>query len=299
MSATNSTVLVLTEARASRRPNRWGKALRTARHQPLGVLGLAIVTALVLTAFLARFIAPFDPTSIENRSLQSPSSKHLFGTDDKGRDVFSRVVYGSQVSLKIGLIATFIGSLGGAFIGIVSGYFRGAVDMLLQRMMEALQAFPFIILALIMIAIFGTSIVKLMIVVGIAIIPGIGRILRSAVLGEGAKLYVEAARSTGATAPRIMFFHILPNVAPYLIIVATSLLGSAILIEAGLSFLGFGTPPPTPSWGGDLSGNAQRFFVHAPWMAIFPGIALSLVVLGFNLLGDSLRDLLDPRQRSR
>jgi peptide/nickel transport system permease protein len=300
MSATHeSTVLSFNTPAGHARRSGWSKLGRIARQQPLGVVGLLLILALIVTAIFAGVIAPYDPTSIEQESLQSPNAQHWFGTDDKGRDVFSRVVYGSQVSLKIGLIATLVGSIGGALIGIVSGYFRGTVDMLLQRLMDALQAFPFIILALIMIAVFGTSILKLMIVVGIAIIPGVGRIMRSAVLGEMEKVYIEAARATGATAPRIMFRHILPNVAAVLIIVATSLLGAAILIEAGLSFLGFGTPPPTPSWGGDLSGNAQRFFIHAPWMAIFPGIALSLVVLGFNLLGDSLRDVLDPRLRNR
>jgi len=301
MSASNDTTILGAASAPDlyRGPSNVSKLGRIAKRQPLGVAGLLLILLLVITAVFARFIAPFDPTSIDSDSLQSPNGTHFFGTDDKGRDVFSRVVYGSQVSLKIGLIATAIGSIGGAVVGIVSGYFRGTVDMLLQRVMDAIQAFPFLILALIMIAVFGTSIFKLMMVVGLAIIPGVGRVMRGAVLGEMEKLYIEAARSTGASAPRIMFRHILPNVAPVLIILATSLLGSAILIEAGLSFLGFGTPPPTPSWGGDLSGNAQRFFTHAPWMAIFPGIALSLVVLGFNLLGDSLRDVLDPRLRNR
>jgi peptide/nickel transport system permease protein len=165
--------------------------------------------------------------------------------------------------------------------------------------MDALLAFPLLILALIMVAVFGNSISKLMIVVGVAIIPGVGRIMRGIVLSEKQAQYIEAARSVGASSGRIMFRHILPNTAAALIVIATALLGGAILVEASLSFLGLGTPPPTPSWGADLSGNARRYFTHAPWMAIFPGLALSLVVLGFNLLGDALRDVLDPRLRNR
>jgi peptide/nickel transport system permease protein len=289
--------IVAQVAREERR--RWQGARRVLRQQPLGLLGLAIVLLLIVTAIGAPLIAPYDPTSIEFLNLQSPSSAHVFGTDDKGRDIFSRVVYGSRTSLEIGLIATIIGSAGGAILGIACGYFRGAFDMVAQRISDALQSFPFLILALIMVAVFGTSLVKLMIIIGIAIIPGVGRVVRGAVLAESNSMYVESAHATGASALRIMFRHILPNVAAPIVVIATSLLGSAILIEAGLSFLGFGTPPPAPSWGADLSGNARQFFVHAPWMAIFPGLALSVVVLGVNLMGDAARDMLDPRLRHR
>jgi peptide/nickel transport system permease protein len=279
--------------------SKWKKLRRLAVKQPLGVAGLAVIVVLVVMATFARFIAPYDPTSIEFRSFQSPSTTHFFGTDNLGRDVFSRVVYGGQTSLKVGIIATFVGTFGGAIVGLTSGYFGGMVDSILQRFMDAMLAFPLLIFVLIMVAAFGNSIEKLMLLVGIGIIPGVGRVMRGVVLAEKQSLYVEAARSCGASAQRIMFRHILPNVLAPIIIIATSLLGAAILIEAGLSFLGLGTPPPTPSWGADLSGNARNFFKHAPWMAIFPGLALSLVVLGFNLLGDALRDILDPRLRNR
>ncbi|MCK9518193.1 MAG: ABC transporter permease [Dehalococcoidia bacterium] len=299
MSAINESVAIIAPQVVRRGPSRKRKLARIARQQPLGVFGLVIIVLLIVAATFAPLIAPYDPTSIEFSSFQSPGGSHLFGTDDKGRDVLSRVIYGSRTSLQVGIIATLIGAVGGAVVGLVSGYFGGLVDILVQRLMDALLAFPFLILALIMVAIFGNSIPKLMALLGTAIIPSIGRVMRGVVLAEKEKLYVEAARSIGVSVPRIMFRHILPNVAAAIIIVATSLLGTAILVEASLSFLGFGTPPPTPSWGADLSGNARVFFVHAPWMAIFPGIALSLVVLGFNLFGDALRDVLDPRLRNR
>jgi len=280
-------------------PSRWTKLRRVMRQQPLGVFGAIVIIVLILVAIFADFVAPYDPTDIQFKSIQSPNGTNFFGTDNLGRDIFSRVILGSRTSLEVGIIATVIGTVGGALVGLLSGYFGGVIDMVLQRIMDALLAFPLIILALIMVAVFGNSIEKLMMVVGIAIIPGVGRIMRGIVLSERQSLYVESARATGATWQRIMFRHILPNVAAPLIVIATSLLGGAVLVEAALSFLGLGTPPPTPSWGADLSGSASTYFRHAPWMVIFPGAALSLVVLGFNLLGDALRDVLDPRLRNR
>ena len=276
---------------------RWRAARRLMRSQPLGTAGLVIIIVLVLMALFAPLLAPYDPTNIDGRSLQAPSAEHLFGTDDKGRDVLSRVIYGSRTSLQVGIIATFVGVAGGALVGLLSGYFGSWTDTIFQRLIDALQAFPTLILALIMVAVVGNSITNLMVVVGIAIIPGVGRIVRGIVLSERQNQYVEAARATGAGTGRVVFRHILPNLAAPLIVIATSLLAAAILVEAALSFLGLGTPPPTPSWGGDLSGQARRYFTHAPWMAIFPGLAISLVVFGFNLLGDALRDILDPRLR--
>ncbi len=281
-----------------RRKSRWASMRRTARKQPLGVIGLVIVILLVIMAAFAPVIAPYDPINIDAEALQSPNSQHIFGTDAKGRDVFSRVVYGSRSSLEVGLIATFVATIGGALVGLVSGYFRGVIDMIIQRLMDAMQCVPFLVLALVLVSLFGRELWKLMLVVGLAILPGQGRVLRSVVLKETNTLYIEAARSIGAPAYRIMFRHILPNILPPMIVLGSALLGSAILIEAGLSFLGFGTPPPAPSWGGDLNGQARQFFTKAPWMAIFPGLALSLVVLGVNLMGDSLRDILDPRLRN-
>jgi peptide/nickel transport system permease protein len=263
----------------------------------LGVLGLAVILMLVLTAVFAPVLAPYDPTSTQFRSLRKPNAVNYFGTDDKGRDIFSRVIHGSRTSLEVGIIATAVGVIGGTLVGLFSGYFGGWTDTIIQRVMDALMAFPVLILALIMIAVVGSSIRNLMVVVGIAIIPLIGRIVRGAVLSEKQNAYIEAARTIGARPGRVLLRHILPNLFAPLIVIATSLLAASILVEASLSFLGLGTPPPTPSWGTDLSGQARRFFMHAPWMAVFPGVALSLVVFGFNLLGDSLRDILDPRLR--
>lgn len=279
------------------RMSRWRRLRHLARSQPLGTAGLIIIAVLVLVAVAAPVVAPYDPTSTEFRSLRKPNSTNWFGTDDKGRDILSRVIYGSRTSLQVGIIATIVGTVGGALVGLLCGFFGGWTDTLLQRLMEAVASFPLLILALIMVAVVGSSITNLMIVVGIAIIPGVGRVVRGVVLSEKQNQYVEAARAIGATSGRIVFRHILPNLAAPLIVIATSLLAGAILVEAALSFLGLGTPPPTPSWGGDLSGQARRYFTHAPWMAIFPGVAISLVVMGFNLMGDALRDILDPRLR--
>lgn len=286
--------LVLTAGRS-----RLQRAGLLARQQPLGAFGLIVIVLLVLTAAFAPLIAPYDPTSTQFSSLQKPNATNYFGTDDKGRDIFSRVVFGSRTSLEVGIIATAVGVIGGTVVGLLSGYFGGWVDTIIQRAMDSLMAFPILILALIMVAVVGSSIRNLMAIVGLAIIPLIGRIVRGSVLSERQNAYVEAARTIGARPGRIIFRHILPNLLATLIVIATSLLAGAILVEASLSFLGLGTPPPTPSWGADLSGQARRFFTHAPWMAVFPGIALSLVVLGFNLLGDALRDVLDPRMRGQ
>ncbi|MGH2598469.1 MAG: ABC transporter permease, partial [Dehalococcoidia bacterium] len=257
MSATSQSLTEAAPIEATsliQRPNRWRKALRLLRTQPLGAASLVVIVLLVLTAVFAEVIAPYDPTSTEFRSLQSPNGTNLFGTDDKGRDVFSRVIYGSRTSLKVGIIATAIGVIGGALVGLISGYFGGWADTIIQRMVDTMMAFPTLILALIMIAVLGTSIVNLMIVVGIAIIPGVGRVIRGVVLSEKQNQYVEATRAVGAGSARGVVRHILPNIMAPLIVIATSLLAGAILIEAGLSFLGLGTPPPTPSWGADLSG---------------------------------------------
>jgi peptide/nickel transport system permease protein len=281
------------------RPSRSKRVRRLIRTQPLGAFFLLVIVALIVIAVFAPFFATHSPTTTGATNLESPSMDHWFGTDHLGRDIYSRVVHGSRTSLQVGIIATAIGVIGGAFIGLVSGYFGGWLDMFFQRIVDTLMAFPLLILALIMIAVVGPSMRNVMIVVGIGIMPGVSRIIRGIVLSEKENQYIEAAKTIGCSAPRILWRHLLPNLIAPIVVIASAVMPGAILVEAGLSFLGLGTPPPTPSWGGDLSGNAQRFFRHAPWMAIFPGLAISIVVLAFNLVGDAIRDIVDPRLRNR
>ena len=269
---------------------------------PLGALGAVVILVLAFVALFADWIAPYSPSSTEFAAFIGPSGDHLFGTDNLGRDVFSRVVHGARISLGVGVVSVSIGSAAGAAVGIVSGYFGGRLDNGIQRTGEIIMAFPALILLLIIVSILGPSIQNVVIAISLGVIPGVQRIVRGAVLSEKQNQYVDAARSLGAGNLHIMARHILPNVLALIIILATLLLGAAILIEAGLSFLQLGVPPPNPSWGADLSGEARTFFPDPPgawWMAIFPGLAISITVLGFNLLGDTLRDILDPRLRGR
>lgn len=285
-------------------PPRWRspfhRTFRFMRTYPLGAVGGALIVALVVLAVFAPLIATHDRFALSSRERrQAPSAVHYFGTDELGRDIFSRVVYGARISLQVGFISVSLGVTVGALIGMLGAYFRGAVDFWLARLVDALFAFPTIILALTIVAVLGASTTNVIVAVGIVSIPRISRVVRSAALGVMAQPYIEAARSMGARDGRIVMQHILPNVAAPIIVVATAGFGGAILSEASLSFLGVGTPPPNPSWGIMLSGAAQQFIRVAPWMAIFPGLAISLAVLGFNIFGDALRDALDPRLRTQ
>jgi peptide/nickel transport system permease protein len=285
----------------SRSPERLGYAgaLRFIRRYPLGAVGGALILALVLVAVFAPQIATHDPFALNSRErLKPPSSAHYFGTDELGRDIFSRVVYGARISLQVGFIAVGIGVVLGAMVGLVGAYFGGVVDFWLQRLMDALFAFPTIILALTIVAVLGPSTTNVIVAVGIVSIPRISRVARSSALSIMAQPYIEAARCMGAGHVRTVARYILPNTLAPMIVMATAGFGGAVLSEAALSFLGVGTPPPNPSWGIMLSGAAQQFIRVAPWMAIFPGIAISLAVFGFNLFGDALRDILDPRLRT-
>lgn len=259
-------------------------------------MGGVLIGLLVLAALFAPFLAPYDPYEI--RALEifvPPGHKFWLGTDDFGRDVFSRIIYGARISLYVGLLSVGLGTTMGALIGLISGYWGGTIDDVLQRVMDSLLAFPSLILALAIVAALGQSTTNVIIAVAITTIPSSARVIRASVLSVRTHLYVEAGRALGAPETRLLFAHILPNCfAPY-IVLATTALGNAILAEAALSFLGLGTPPPEPSWGTMLSGGAQSYVWQAPWMAIFPGVAISLAVYGFNLFGDALRDLLDPR----
>jgi len=253
---------------------------------------------LVLTAVFADVLAPYDPleTHPEIR-LAAPSRVHLFGTDDIGRDVLSRIIYGSRISLWVGLLAVGIGTVAGMVIGLACGYFEGRIDLALQRLMDAVQAIPGLILALAIVSVLTPNTTNAMIAIAIVIVPGNSRIVRGAVLSAKQNRYVEAAQALGCRHLAILGRHILPNVTAPILIIASIWLGNAILIEATLSFLGVGTQPPTPSWGLMLSSTGRAFMEQAPWLAIFPGLAISLAVLAFNLFGDTLRDAWDPKLR--
>jgi peptide/nickel transport system permease protein len=272
----------------------------TIRRKPLGALSAAVLATLVLTAVFADVLAPFDPVETHPEiRLQAPSRAHPFGTDDIGRDVLSRVIHGSRISLWVGLLAVGIGTLAGMIIGLLCGYCEGRLDLILQRVMDALQAIPGLVLALAIVSVLKPSTTNAMLAIAVVIIPGNSRIVRGAVLSTKQNRYVEAAQAIGCRHPRIIVGHILPNVTAPILVIASIWLGNAILIEATLSFLGLGTQPPTPSWGLMLSSTGRAFMEQAPWLAIFPGLAISLAVLGFNLFGDTLRDAWDPKLRNR
>jgi peptide/nickel transport system permease protein len=272
---------------------RWRPRVILQRHL-VGVIGVGILLFLGLVAIAAPVIAPYDPLSQDAAGLERPSLSHPFGTDRLGRDVFSRVVYGARISLGIGFAAVAIGVLGGALLGVVSAYFSGSMDYLTQRMTDVIMAFPVLVLLLIIAAVFGTSVRNVALFVGVVMVPFMSRFVRAIVLAEKELPYIDAARSLGATDLRIVFLHLLPSVFPLLGILASIALGGAIMAEAALSFLGLGVPPPNPAWGSDMSGNARDYFQAAPWLAIFPGLALSLTILGANLLAEAVRDVVDP-----
>jgi peptide/nickel transport system permease protein len=270
----------------------------TMKRKPLGAVSAALIAVIVLTAVFANVIAPYDPLDADPTfRLAAPSLAHPFGTDDIGRDVFSRVVYGSRISLWVGLLAVGIGTAVGMVVGLVCGYWEGRTDMILQRVMDAVQAIPGLVLALAIVSVLKPSTTNAMIAIAVVIIPGNSRIVRGTVMAAKQNRYVEAAHAIGCKQPRIVLTHILPNVTAPILVIASIWLGNAILIEATLSFLGVGTQPPTPSWGLMLSSAGRAFMEQAPWLAIFPGLAISLSVLAFNLFGDTLRDAWDPKLR--
>jgi peptide/nickel transport system permease protein len=277
----------------------WSRILFFARRYPLGAVGAIIVLVFVLTAVFAPLIAPMDPTTTDAKaSLARPGSVFWLGADFMGRDMFSRIVFGARISLTVGLGATLAGGILGVSIGLMSGYLGGTVDLITQRLMDIMQSLPLLVMALVMAAALGPSLENTIIAIAIPLVPTVARVVRSSTLSLREQPFVEAARAVGMGEVRIAMRHVLPNTLAPLIVLGTAQLGSAILVEASLSFLGLGIPEPYPSWGRMLSESAAEYVRTAPWLVIFPGVAISLTVFGTNLLGDALRDILDPRQRS-
>jgi peptide/nickel transport system permease protein len=270
------------------------------RTKPLGAAGALIILAMMAVAASAELLAPYDAYRADYAlQFARPSAEHWFGTDEFGRDLMSRIMFGARIALFVGFTASFAGCTIGGLLGVVSAYLGGKVDLFLERLMDILLAFPQLILALAIASILGPAVQNVVIAIAIPIIPRAARIVRATALSVKENVYVEAVGALGASRPRIVLRHIVPNVvAPYIIIV-TAQLGGAILAEAALSYLGLGAAEPTPSWGLMLSGSALSYAEKAPWIPVFPGIAISLGVFGFNLFGDSLRDTLDPKLRGR
>ncbi|HEX3178145.1 MAG TPA: ABC transporter permease [Methylomirabilota bacterium] len=281
-----------------------GRWLRTVvefcRARPLGAIGAAIVAVNLLVALTAGWIAPYDPLATDyGAMLAAPSASHWLGTDAFGRDVLTRILYGSRTAMLVGFVAALVGATLGAVIGVASAYFGGKTDLAIQRVMDIFLAFPLIILALAVVSILGNGIGNVIVAITIPMIPRAALVTRSSALAIREMPYVDAARASGFRHSRIIMRHMLPNVMASYLIMLTAFLGQAILLEASLSFLGLGVAEPTPAWGLMLRGAAVQFAEAAPWMAIFPGLAISLAVFAFNLFGDSLRDALDPRLRAQ
>ena len=271
---------------------------RFCRRKPLGALGGLIVVGLIVIAVFADRIARYDyDETIAGARMNPPSARFWMGTDNLGRDMWSRVVFGARASVTVGFGAVLVGTVLATLIGVTSGYFAGGYDAVVQRVVDAWQSFPFLIIILSLMAVLGPGILNVILALGVVGAAGASRVIRSATIAVTGNAYVEAARALGCGHLRILARYVLPNVAAPIIILATIGLGSAILAESALSFLGFGVPPPYPSWGGMLSGSGRSYMYQAPWMALWPGVAISLVVYGFNMLGDALRDVLDPRLR--
>jgi peptide/nickel transport system permease protein len=277
----------------------WGAVGFFIRRYPLGAAGALIVAVFVLMALFAGWITAFDPTTTNARaSLARPGGAHWLGADFMGRDMWSRIVYGARISLTVGVGSMSLGCLIGVTVGLLSGYFGGWLDLIVQRFMDMLQSLPLLVMALVMAASLGPSMTNTIIAISIPLVPNVARVIRSNTLMLRELPFVEAARAAGMNEVSIALRHVLPNTLAPLIVLATAQLGSAILTEAALSFLGLGIPEPHPSWGRMLSESAAEYVRTAPSLVIFPGVAISLVVFGTNLLGDALRDILDPRERS-
>lgn len=293
----------MTTSASTATPARRSATWSFIRSQPLGMFGLLIIVAYIVMALGARWIAPFDPEEIDFAAqLTRPGAEHWFGTDQFGRDVFSRLVYGSRTALAVGILSSLFGCTIGALIGASSGYFGGKIDTAIQRVVDVLLAFPIIVLAMVVIAVlgkkqFGGIDLNLVAAISLPIIPKMARIARSSTLSIAAMPYIDAARAAGFSHKRIILRHILPNIMAPFLIMFTAFVAQAILLEASLSFLGLGVTEPTPAWGLMLSGASADFYRDAPWMILFPGLAITMAVFAFNMFGDSLRDWLDPKMK--
>jgi len=278
---------------------RWVVGLgRFARRKPLGALGGILVVAMLLMAGFAERIAPYGyDESVRGARMKAPGAAHWLGTDNLSRDMWSRIVYGARVSITVGFLTVLLSTVVATAIGVSSGYFGGPFDIVVQRVVDAWMSFPYLIIVLSVMSVLGPGLLNVVLSISVIAAAINSRVIRGATLSVAQNAYVEAARALGCGHPRILLRHILPNVMPTVIILATIGLGAVILAESALSFLGFGVPPPYPSWGAMLSGSGRTYMFRAPWMAIWPGVAISLAVFGFNMLGDALRDVLDPRLR--
>ena len=274
----------------------WQRLRLFPRQNPIGTIGAVVIVAVILIAIFAPLISPYDPTSQAAKRLLEPSPAHLMGTDELGRDVFSRIIFGSRISLQVGIIAVSLSLIIGAAFGILAGYIGGSFESFVMSVVDLLFAFPGLVLAIVIAGLLGPSIQNAMIAIGIIYAPTFARVARSAVIVVKNEVYLEAARVVGGRHLHIIRQYILPNIMAPVIVLATLQMSTAILTEASLSFLGLGTQPPDPAWGTMLA-NGRKYMEFAPWVAVFPGFAIVIAVLGFNFLGDGLRDALDPRLR--
>lgn len=276
------------------------KSLDLIRKQPLGAVGAVVVLTMILAAVFADYIVPYDPELNDFEvMLVAPNLDHWLGTDQFGRDILTRIIYGARTALFVGFTASFVGAGAGLILGVMSAYFGGTFDLVFQRLMDVFMSFPLIILALAIVSIFGTDLQYVIIAITIPFIPRCARVVRSNALAIREIPYVDAARALGYSHTRIILRHMAPNVMAPFLIMLTSMVGQAILLEASLSYLGLGVQEPVAAWGLMLQGGAEEYIESEPWIAIFPGVAISLAVFGFNLFGDSVRDVLDPRLRTQ
>ena len=281
-------------------PRARSSVLDFCRREPLGTFGLVLVAVMAVAGLGAEWIAPYSPTANDFAAMTEPPSwAHIMGTDQFGRDLFSRIVFGARTAFIVGFSCAIVGGFTGLVLGVASAYFGGRIDTVLQRVNDVIMAFPLIILALAVIAVFGSGVFNVILAITIPLIPRCARVVRASALAIREVPYIDAARACGFGAPRIILRHMVPNVLAPFLIMLTAFVGQAILAEASLSYLGLGVQEPIPAWGLMLQGGAEEYATTAPWIAIFPGVAIALTVFGFSLFGDAMRDALDPKLRDR